>query len=186
MHHILIALLRVCLILIGSAALYIGFFLYEDEEGAFQSRIMKFSVSLKARLNAKDLPLARGAASLVTVALNRIFGRGPFSWRLIFSSMALSFAALSGFLLLLNILYPLYPRNAGTVVFMVYTTIALSLTGMVILCSIYDHRWLLAFGSIPVVLIMIFVFVKTPDVGYSVIPCSIVSDVAVSLLLGDH
>src|SRR5205809_3918280 len=84
-------LLKTCVGAIGGLAIYVGCFLYEDEEGKLQNRLEKLSKSMRMRSEAgESLPLVSTVAALVNRILNRILGARLLSWRMAVVSMWLS------------------------------------------------------------------------------------------------
>lgn len=131
------------MILVGMLVLYIGFFLYEDEEGVLQNRITEFSKSLRAKSQGSDFPLVSAVAGFVNRALNRFLGNAMLSWRMLFCSVNLSFA---GIFVLVGFICAIQHYLGGIAL---SGSIALVFVGVIFLTSKYPKPWVNALGCIP-------------------------------------
>jgi hypothetical protein len=100
---------RLIAVPIGLCAYYVAFFMYEDEEGRWQSRIESLWIAVNDRerlTGSKSLVLFDRIAVVVTAAFNRIFGRKLFSLQLLGASTSYSFAAVFlGMFLIVAVLF---------------------------------------------------------------------------------
>jgi hypothetical protein len=84
MHHALILTSRIVAGVVAAVAFYFAFFLYEEEEGQWQSRIelLWFSIDDRAKqINSTSTALLNTIGQLLINALTRIFGSKVFSVR---------------------------------------------------------------------------------------------------------
>lgn len=89
---------RIAALCIGWLAMYVGFFLYPDQEGRLQNRIEDFRVTVHDRAlqtGSTSVALFNRTASVVQRTFNRIFGPEVFSLRLVVISCILSLSIIA-------------------------------------------------------------------------------------------
>jgi hypothetical protein len=98
MSQIIHLLLKVFVGALGALAIYLGFFLYEDEEGKLQNRIEQLSQALKKRSEiGESLPLVSTVAGFINRILDRLLGKRLVSLRMVGVSICFSFASGYGY-----------------------------------------------------------------------------------------
>jgi hypothetical protein len=98
MSQIIHLLLKVFVGALGALAIYLGFFLYEDEEGKLQNRIEQLSHALKKRSEiGESLPLVSTVAGFINRILDRLLGKRLVSLRMAGVSICFSFASGYGY-----------------------------------------------------------------------------------------
>jgi hypothetical protein len=157
MEYVAHLILKIVVGAIGVLAIYVGCFLYEDEEGKLQNRVEELSQSLKARRDAgESLPLVSTVAGFINHILDRILGKRLFSLRMAGISTCFSLSTLFGFMALLFHLFDEFaPEGAGVVA----EVSALVCLVAAMLGSKYPSRWTTALCLLPPIITLI----HTPD-----------------------
>jgi hypothetical protein len=89
---------RIAALCIGCLAIYVGFFLYPDQEGQLQNRIEDFWVTVHDRAletGSTSVALFNRTAGAVQRAFSRIFGHAIFSLQLVINSSCLSLSGIA-------------------------------------------------------------------------------------------
>jgi hypothetical protein len=161
----LLTVLQVLAAIVGTLAFYLRLFMYEDEEGKWQNRIVKLWVDIddRAKLTgSKTSALVNSIATIVTRAFDRSFGRKLLSFQFIGVSSCYSLAGswLLAFFVLMILSRPSDPLGLGPVPqdlskalpFMEHFLLVGGLIFLLlaVLPSIISSRWLVGLSLIPV------------------------------------
>src|SRR4051794_22204896 len=90
-------IMRILAALVGVAAMYAAFFMYEDEEGKWQNRIEQLWIGindLERTMGSRTAAIFNRVAAIVTRTIDRVVGKKLLSFQLIGVSTCFSFAAL--------------------------------------------------------------------------------------------
>ncbi len=161
----LLTVLQVLAAIVGTLAFYVRLFMYEDEEGKWQNRIVKLWMDIDDRAKLTDSrtsALFNSIAAVVTLAFDRIFGQKLLSFQFIGVSSCYSLAGswLLAFFALMILSRPSDPLGLGPVPqdlakalpfvepFVLVGGFTLLL--LAVLPSIISSRWLVGLSLVPV------------------------------------
>jgi hypothetical protein len=177
-------LLKIVIGAIGVLAIYVGCFLYEDEEGKLQNRVEELSQSLKARRDSgESLPLVSTVAGFINHLLDRILGKRLFSLRMAGVSSCFSLSTLFGFTaFVLHVFFPEEGEGVAALFASVCFIVAM-------LASKYPSRWTTALCLLPPLFIFIytpltnFILIFQPTLTIVLLLVSLLSDIFVVLVI---
>jgi hypothetical protein len=163
----LLTLLRLAAIPVGMLAYYAAFFMYEDEEGKWQSRIETLWVAVNDReklTGSRTSALFNKVAGVTTRGFNRVFGRRLFSFQSVGVSTCYSLAALFFgvslimFAILLqscHLRVSLPPGFASATSLIGYSCLVVGLICLILgaLPSLLPSRWTVALSLFPFFLV---------------------------------
>jgi hypothetical protein len=162
----LLTLLRCLSVLIGILAYYAAFFMYEDEEGRWQSRVERLWVAIYDReklTGSKTAALFDKVAAVTTRGFNRVFGPKVFSFQFVGVSTCYSYAGLFlGLFLTLAIIFrrsrllaplPDYLANSLSLIESTCLVIGAICLVLAALPSLWPSRWTVALSLMPFLLI---------------------------------
>ena len=184
---------------VGLVSLYAALFMYEDEEGRWQSRIERLWIAVSDRsalAGSQFAALFIKVAEAVNFGFDRIFGPRLFSIRMVGASTSCSLASTLIGLSLIN-------RNNGQMI--VLGGVQVSGETLILLCAaicvvvavlptVFSSRWLVALSLLPLTFVLVYFLEKisvsirqhrTPDAMIALVislPLSIASDIFLTAL----
>jgi hypothetical protein len=147
---------RILAIVVALIALYLALFMFEDEEGKWQNSIDELWIAIDDRakkIGNRTTAIFNKVAGVVTVGLDRLFGRRLFSVRSIGASTSCS----SSFVLAMLCFADVFGRVRSGELEVLLIALGVCLLAA-ILPAILQSRWVIPISLIPIAFLLLYAF----------------------------